>query len=100
MGVDIELLERLDRIEKILSVAFAERLAEFGASIRSDKVSAAILDNANDWIGSTELQEKVAAAFSMTTRRVRDRFPDLVGQRVLQVRGAESRPEYRATGLI
>src|SRR2546423_947832 len=100
MAADLELLERLDRIEKILTVAFAEQLGEFRASIRDDKVNAAILDNATDWIGSTELQEKVAAAVSMTTRSVRDRFPDLVGQRVLQVRGAESRPEYRATGLI
>jgi hypothetical protein len=100
MAADLELLERLDRIEKILTVAFAEQLGEFRASIRDDKVNAAILDNATDWIGSTELQEKVAAAVSMTTRSVRDRFPDLVGQQVLQVRGAESRPEYRATGLI
>lgn len=100
MAADLELLERLDRIEKILTVAFAEKLGEFRATIRDDKVNAAILDNATDWIGSTELQEKVAASVSMTTRSVRDRFPDLVGQQVLQVRGAESRPEYRATGLI
>lgn len=100
MAADPELLERLDRIEKILTVAFAEQLGGFRASIRDDKVNAAILDNATDWIGSSELQEKVAAAVSMSTRRVRDRFPDLVGQHVLQVRGADSRPEYRATGLI
>jgi hypothetical protein len=100
MATDPEILERLDRIEKILTIAFAEPLGEFRASIRDDKVNAAILDSATDWIGSTELQEKVAKAVSMTTRSVRDRFPDLLSQQVLQVRGTDSRPEYRATGLI
>jgi len=100
MAADPELLERLDRIEKILTVAFAEQLGEFRASIRADKVNAAILENAADWIGSTELQAKVAAAVSMSARSVRDRFPDLVSEQALQVRGADSRPEYRATGLI
>ena len=100
MATDPELLERLDRIEQILAVAFAEQLDGFRASIRSDSVNAAILDTATDWIGSTELQKKVAQAVSMSTRSVRDRFPDLIARRVLQVRGSDARPEYRATGVI
>jgi hypothetical protein len=97
---DPEILERLDRIEKILTIAFAEPLGAFRASIRDDAVNASILDNATDWIGTTELQEKVATAVGKSTRSVRDRFPDLVSQEVLLVRGTDARPEYRASGLI
>lgn len=100
MAADIEIIERLDRIQAILTIAFAAQIEEYKQRIREDKVNAAILDAAQDWIGSTELQEKVADKVSMTTRSVRDRFPLLVADRVLTVGGTDARPEYRATGLI
>lgn len=100
MAADPEVIERLDRIQATLTVAFAEQIAAFRERVREDKVNAAILDAAEDWIGSTELQESVAAKVSMTARRVRDRFPVLIADRVLEVRGTEARPEYRATGVI
>src|SRR5438105_2643923 len=100
MTADPEIIERLDRIQATLGAAFAVQIAEFRQRIREDKVNAAILDTAQDWIGSGELQEKVAATVSMTTRSVRDRLPALVSERVLQVRGPEARPEYRVTGVI
>jgi hypothetical protein len=97
---DPEILERLDQIQATLAIAFAPQIDEFRERIRGDKVNAAILDAAREWISSSELQDKVAAKISMSTRSVRDRFPELVAERVLQVRGPESRPEYRITGLI
>jgi hypothetical protein len=97
---DPEIIERLDRIQATLAIAFADEIAEYRERIRANKVNAAILDTAGDWISSSQLQEKVAAKVSMTTRSVRDRFPDLLSEGVLQVRGPETRPEYRATGLI
>ena len=100
MAADPEIIERLDRIQATLTIAFAAQIAEFRERIRADKVNAAILDAAEDWISSSELQNKVAAKVSMSTRSVRDRFPELMAERVLQARGAESRPEYRVTGLI
>jgi hypothetical protein len=100
MAAEPEIIERLDQIQATLKIAFAAQIAEFRERIRADKVNAAILDAAGDWISSAELQEKVAVEVSMSTRSVRDRFPHLIAEGVLQMRGAESRPEYRVTGLI
>lgn len=100
MTADPEIIERLDRIRATLSIAFAKEIGEHRERIREDKVNAAILDAAGDWIGSAELQQKVAAEVSLTTRSVRDRFPLLVAAHVLQMSGTDARPEYRATGLI
>jgi hypothetical protein len=100
MDENVEILQRLDRIQATLALAFAPQIREAGDAIRSDKVNAAILDASTDWIGSTELQETVAKRVSMTTRSVRDRFPALLARRVIETRGPESRPEFRSTGLI
>jgi hypothetical protein len=97
---EAEIIVRLDRIHAILAIAFAEQVTEFGERIRADKVNAAVLDAATDWIGSSELQKKVAAKASTSTRTVRDRLGQLATQRVLEVRGPEARPEYRVTGVI
>lgn len=100
MAADPEIIERLDRIQATLSIAFAAQIAAYRERILEDKVNAAILNTATDWIGSTELQEKVAKQLSMSTRRVRDRFAPLVADRVLQTRGTDAHPEYRVSGLI
>ena len=100
MAADPEIIDRLDRIQATLSIAYASQIAQYRERIREDKVNAAILDAATDWIGSTDLQEQVAKQLSMSARRVRDRFPALIADRILQTRGAEARPEYRVTGLI
>jgi hypothetical protein len=100
MAADPEIIERLDRIQATLSIAFASQIADYRDRIREDKVNAAILDAAKEWIGSTELQEKVSKQLSMSTRSVRDRFPALIANRILQTRGSEARPEYRVGGLI
>lgn len=100
MSSEAELLGRLDRIQATLRLAFAPQLAAARDTIRADEVSAAILDLASDWVGSTELQEKVAKKTKKGTRVVRDRFPGLVDSGVLEARGTERRMEYRNTGLI
>ncbi len=100
MAADPEIIERLDRIQATLSIAFAAQISEYRERVREDSVNAAILDVAADWIGSTELQEAVSKTLSVSTRTVRDRFPSLIANRILQTRGSEARPEYRATGLI
>lgn len=100
MTIDEDVLERLDRIQATLALAFAPQLREAGEAIRNDQTSAAILDSAGSWIASTALQETVAKQLSITTRSVRDRFPRLLAKRVLEMLGPENRPEFRATGLI
>ena len=96
MAADPEILQRLDRIQATLALAFASEIGEARERIRADNVNAAILDASGDWIGTTELQNEVAKKLDVTTRTVRDRFPGLVAQGVLEARGAE----YRSTGLI
>lgn len=100
MAADEEVLRRLDLIQATLQLAFASQLGTARDAIRADDVSDAILDLASDWIGSTELQEKAAKKTSKSTRRVRERLPELVDQRVLEARGTERKTEYRKTGLV
>jgi hypothetical protein len=97
---DAEILERLDLIQATLQLAFKAQLDEARSKMRSDKVVAAILDEAGDWIASAALQKRVATAAKTSTRTVRDRLPELVADHVLAVRGSERKAEYRRTGLI
>ena len=96
---DEELLRRLDLIQATLQLAFKPRLDEAGKAIRSDVVAAAVLDETEDWIGSSELQKRVLAKTGKSARTVRDRLPELAAQGILSVRGG-GRPEYRRTGVI
>lgn len=95
-----EIIERLDRIQATLALAFSEQIRAAGNEVRADRVNAAILDAAQDWIGTTALREKVGKQLSMTPRSVRDRFPRLLAQGLLELRGSEKRPEFRSTGLV
>jgi hypothetical protein len=95
-----EILRRLDLIQATLQLAFAAPLAEAREAIRSDKVNAAILDLAEDWVPSTALQDQASKKAGVNARAVRDRFPGLVAQRVLEARGSERKMEYRRTGIV
>ncbi len=97
---DDEILRRLDLIQATLQLAFAPQLDAVRLSIRSDDVSAAILDLSEDWISSRDLQGRVAKETSKSARRIRDRLPELVARGALESRGTEKRMEYRRTGLI
>ena len=95
-----EILRRLDRIEATLRMAFTPQLEQARTVIMADKVNAAILEAATDWVPTTKLQQTVAKQTGKGERSVRDRFPALIRQGVLEVRGPEKRPEYRRTGLV
>ena len=97
---DEEIIAKLDLIQATLAIAFSEQIGEARERIRSDDVSASLLDHSAEWIGSAALQSAVAKAVKKSERSVRDRLPDLVAQRALEVRGPEKRPEYRRTGLV
>lgn len=100
MTVDDEILQRLDRIQATLALAFAPQLGEARERIRDDAVSAAILDLTEKWAPSTELQKKAAKRSGATERTVRKRLPELVRMGALDERGTERRAEFRRTGLI
>ena len=97
---DEEVLAKLDLIQATLELAFSEQIGDARRRIRSDDINASLLDHTSDWIGSSALQAVVAKEVKKSERSVRDRLPDLVAQRALEVRGPEKRPEYRRAGLI
>ena len=100
MSANDEILERLDRIQATLALAFAPQLREARENIRADDISAAILDLTEDWIASTDLQEAVAKKTSKSTRSVRDRIPELLAQGAIKARRTERRMEFRKSGLL
>lgn len=97
---DEDILERLDRIQATLALAFAPQLAAAGEEIRTDPISAAILDATENWTPSTTLQAAVVKKTGKTARSVRDRLPQLVSRGALDARGSERKLEYRRTGLV
>lgn len=97
---DEEVLQRLDLILATLQLAFRPQLEQARQTVLSDAINASVLDLSKDWTVSKVLQEAVAAKTGKTTRTVRDRLPELVEQRIIDVRGSERRVEYRRTGLV
>ena len=99
MAADPEILDRLDRIQATLQLAYAEQLRAASERLRSDPVTATILDLAEDWVSSSELQSQVVKKLKVSDRTVRNRLAELTDARALMVRGG-GRPQYRASGLV
>jgi hypothetical protein len=95
-----QIVRRLDLIQATLALAFESELTAARDRIRGDDVSAAILDETEDWIGSTELQKRGRALTGKVERAIRNRLPLLVSQGALEVRSSGRSPEYRRTGLV
>lgn len=96
-----ELVERLDRIAAILQLAHGDAIERARTRIRADKVNAAILDvTPTTWVAASKMQSAVATKTKASTRTIQRSIADLVGQGVLEKRGATRTIEYRATGLI
>ncbi|HKP91202.1 MAG TPA: hypothetical protein VJT75_14655 [Thermoleophilaceae bacterium] len=99
MATDPDILDRLDRIQATLQLAYSEQLRAASERLRSDPVTATILDLAEDWVPSSELQAQVAKKLKVSARTVRNRLVELTDARALIVRGG-GRPQYRASGLV
>ena len=99
---DPEILRRLDLMQATLELAFKPQLDTARTEVRSDDISAAILDllDTKSWKASTEIQQKAAKTAGVKERAVRGRLTDLVEARVLDVQGSERAREYRRTGLV
>jgi hypothetical protein len=93
-------VERLDRITAILQLAHGDAIEHARDRIRSDKVNAALIDAATQWIGAKKLQTTVATKTKASTRTIQERIVTLLGQGVLEKRGGGPATEYKATGLI
>jgi transcription initiation factor TFIIIB Brf1 subunit/transcription initiation factor TFIIB len=99
MAADPDILDRLDRIQATLQLAYSEQLRAASERLRSDPVTATILELAEDWVSSSELQTQVAKKLKVSDRTVRNRLVELTDARALIVRGG-GRPQYRSSGLV
>jgi hypothetical protein len=95
-----QVVERLDRLISLVSLAFAAEIEKARSQVRANPVSASVLDLASDWIGGGQLQKAVAAKTGKGQSTVRAKVPDLVAIGALVVRGSGPATEYKATGLI
>ena len=97
-----EIGRKLDTIASILRLAHRDAIARERASIRGDKINAAILDavGIDSRTGSGALQKAVAKKTRTGERTVRDRLGELADMGALEKQGGGSKTEYRSTGLI
>ena len=101
MTDDDAVLERLDLMVATLKLAFSDEIAAKRDQVRSEPVSAAILDEATEkLVTSGELKTKVAAATNVNARTVQRRLQDLVALGALRQNGAGTATAYRSTGLL
>lgn len=94
------LLERLDRLTRLLELALAPQIEAGRAAVRADHIDAAILDNAaGDWKPAAMLQQAVSKKTGKKTRAIQDHIGDLVERGFLQRKNAGPKTEYRALGV-
>jgi hypothetical protein len=98
--VSDEVVERLDRILGVLSLAFADQIGAARDRIRANPIAAATLDVAVDWTAAGALQDAVIATTEAGKSTVRAKLAELVSLGALEVRGGGPSTEYRSTGLI
>jgi len=95
-----EIAKRLDKILSILQLAYRDEIERAQATIRSDKVNAAILDGAKNWTPAGKLTKAVKAKTNQSSATINRRIADLLGVGVLEKQGGGPTTEYRSTGLI
>lgn len=95
-----EVLKRLDTIVSILQLAYRDEIERARATIRGDKVNAAILDGAKGWTPAGKLANAVKVKTSQSPATINRRITDLLAVGVLEKQGGGPTTEYRSTGLI
>lgn len=98
---DAEVVERLDLMVAILQLAHHDAIERARKELRSDALTAAVLEACSeDWVRSGDMQKSVAATASVGERTVRVRLAELVTRRAIARRGAGRNTEYRSMGLV
>src|SRR3954453_14015289 len=95
-----DVVRRLDTIIAILQLAHRDEIESARTAIRSDKVSAAILDLAARETPAGKLAHSVEQKTKQSSRTIARRMAQLVEQGALEKSGAGSATTYRATGLV
>lgn len=79
MSTNEEIVQRLDRLIALFSLAFADSIESARSKVRGDAVSAAILDATEaDWVASGAIKDAVTKATNLGGRTTTDRLAALV----------------------
>ena len=95
-----DLADRLDKIIAILQLAHRDEIDNARATIRSDKVNAAILDSSRAWTPAGKLTSVVKSKTNQSGATINRRINELIAMGVLEKQGGGPATQYRASGLI
>ena len=95
-----DIVQRLDRLIAIQQLVYKDALASARASVREDKVSAAVLDATSGWVAAGKLKQSVIKKTKQSKPTVERRIAALVELGALDKQGAGGSVSYRTTGLI
>lgn len=100
MANNDDLAARLDRIAAILQLAHSDAIESARASIRADKVNAAILDATTKLTPAGKVAAEAKRKTGQSPATIARRIAALIEQGALEKQGGGPATEYRATGLI
>src|SRR4051812_48055239 len=96
-----DVVAKLDDIIGLLKLAFAREIDSARLAMLSDAVNRAVLEALEDgWLGSGELQRRVATVAKVTERTVRDRLSDLAAKGAVRSRGSGRALEYSRSNIL
>jgi hypothetical protein len=94
-------LERLDSLMALLTLAHGDAIGRTRERLRSDPLNAVVLDiTSEDWVAAGALVEAVKRETGRSPATVRRRVAELAAMGVLRSRGATSNRAYRARGIV
>lgn len=94
-------LERLDSLMALLTLAHGEAIGKTREMLRSDPLNAALLDAcAEDWVQAGVLIGAVKTQTGRSAATVRRRIAELAASNALRSRGATSNRAYRSRGIV
>lgn len=94
------IVERLDALIALTQIAHADAIAAQRVILRSDALTAAILDHSEDWIAGGDLTRTVVAETGGGASTVGKRLSELVARGILRRSGAGTSTRYKNSGVL
>lgn len=99
MNEEDPVVERLDRLIALVSLAFADEISRARTTARSDEVNDAVLNACAEGWTPAKVVAAAATKAGASPSTMKRRIAELIGVGALKRRGATSTVEYRATGI-
>ena len=100
MPTDNEILARLDKLVAIQQLVHREALDSARASIRADKVNAAILEATKRLTPAGDVVSEVKRKTGQSAATINRRIGALMELGLVERQGAGPATQYRSTGLV